>query len=273
MAPQRSSELENFLDTSLTRVAIAFLFALAIFGPARSADMTVREITALLFKAPQASQVNLSGLELSFLDLSGLDFKAAKLAGSNLHGSDLTGANLANADLSRAILDRATIVGTDFSGADLSDTLIRLPHAAGSVAFDRESTPNFFGANLSRARLIARLDGADFRNARLVHANLAPYGDTTQNTLTRRSVMIACDFSGAVLEAADLSEAILRFANFENANLSRANLSGADLTMANLSGADLTGATIANANFDGTVIRRTKGLDGAARTSQARKLD
>ncbi len=273
MAPQGSSELETCFGTSLTRVAIALLVALAISGPVRSADMSVREIAELLFKAPPKSHVNLAGLDLSFLDLSGLDFKAAKLAGSSLHGSDLTGANLSHADLSGVVLDRATIVGADFSGADLSEALIRLPHAAGSVAFDRASSPKFFGANLSRARLVARLDGADFRNARLAHANLAPYGDTTQNTLARRSVMIACDFSGAVLEGADLSEAVLRFANFENANLARTNLSGADLTMANLAGADLTGANIADANFDGANLKATQGLGEATGISKARNLD
>lgn len=273
MAHRGLSEPGTCLGTSLTRVAIALLFALAIFGPVRSADMSVREITQLLFKAPQKSQVNLAGHDLSFLDLSGLDFKGAKLVDSNLHGSDLTGANLSHADLSRAMLDRATIVGADFSGAELSNALIRLPHAVSSVAFDRASSPIFFGANLSSARLVARLDGADFRNARLARANLAPYGDTTQNTLTRRSVMIACDFSGAMLEGANLSEAILRFSNFQNANLTRANLSGADLTMANLSGADLSDANIANANFDGANLKATQGLGKAAGISTARNLN
>ena len=273
MATQELSEPKTLFRTSLIRVTTALLLAFTISGPVSSADMTVREIAELLFKTPQKSRVDLAGLDLNFLDLSGLDFKAAKLAGANLHGSDLTGANLSHADLSRAVLDRATIVGVDFSGADLSDTLIRLPHAAGSVAFDRANSPKFFGADLSRARLVARLDGADFRNARLAHANLAPYGDTTQNTLTRRSVMIGCDFSGAVLEGADLSEAILRFANFENANLSHANLSGADLTMANLSGADLTGAIITNANFEGANLGTTKGLGEATGVSRARNLD
>jgi len=143
----------------------------------------------------------------------------------------------------------------------------------GSVAFDRAASPKFFGANLSRARLVVRLDGTDFRNARLAHANLAPYGDTTQNTLTRRSVMIACDFSGAVLLGADLSEAVLRFSNFENAVLARANLSGADLTMANLTGADLTGANVADANFDGADLRGARGLENATGIGTARNLD
>jgi len=273
MACQRLSETGICLGTLLTGVAIALSLAVASSERVKSADMSVREIAELLFKAPAKSQVSLAGRDLSFLDLSELDFKGAKLVGSNLHGSDLTGANLSHADLSRAMLDRATIVRADFSGADLSGALIRLPHAAGSVAFDRASSPMFFGADLSGARLVARLDGADFRNANLEHANLAPYGDTTQNTLTRRSLMIACDFSGATLKRANLSEAILRFANFQNANLTHANLSGADLTMANLSGANLTHANIVDANFDGANLQATQGLDKAAGISTARNLN
>jgi len=273
MVYKGTSEPGRCFGTSPTRFVITVLLALAIISPGRSADISVREIAELLVKAPQNSHVNLAGHDLSFLDLSELDFRAANLAGSSLHGSDLTGANLSRADLSRAMLDRATIVSADFSGADLSEAVIRLPHAAGSVAFDRASSPRFFGADLSGARLVARLDGADFRNARLERANLAPYGDTTQNTLTRRSVMIACDFSGAILEGANLSEAILRFANFQNAILTRANLSGADLTMANLSGADLTDANIAEANFDGANLKATQGLDKAAGISKARNLN
>jgi len=273
MARNGSIELGNCLRTSLTGVAIALSFAVASSGPVKSADMSVREIVELLFKAPPESPVNLSGVDLSFLDLGGLDFKAAKLAGSDLHGSDLTGANLSQADLSGSVLDRATIVGADFSGADLSEALIRLPHAAGNVEFDPASSPRFSGADLSRVRLVARLDGADFRNAKLTQANLAPYGDTTQNTLTRRSVLISCDFSSAVLEGANLTEAILRFANFQNANLTRANLSGADLTMANLAGADLTDANIADANFDGANLKAIQGLGRAAGISTARNLN
>jgi uncharacterized protein YjbI with pentapeptide repeats len=257
----------------MTRLRIALLLGIVISNPIRAADMSAREIVTFLFNAPQEFRVRLVGLDLSFLDLSELDFKAATLAGSNLYGSDLTGANLSRTDLSRTVLDRATIVRADFSGADLSEALIRLPHAAGSVAFDRASSPKFFGANLSRARLVARLDGADFRNARLAHANLAPYGDTTQNTLTRRSVMIACDFSGAVLRGADLSEAVLQFSNFENAVLARANFSGADLTMANLTGADLTGANVADANFYGADLRGARGLEDATGIGRARNLD
>lgn len=273
MARQRSPAFRTCLGALLSGVAIAHLFALAISLPVNSADMSVREVTDLLFKAPQRPRVDLADLDLSFLDLSGLDFKGAKLAGSNLLGSDFTRADFSQADLSRTVLDRATIVAADFSSADLSDALIRLPHAAGSVAFDRASSPKFFGANLTRVRLVARLDGADFRNAKLTQANLAPYGDTTQNTLTRRAVLVSCDFSGAHLEGADLSHAILRFANFKNANLTRVNLSGADLTMANLSGADLTDANIAGANFDGANLLATRGLHTAISIATARNLD
>lgn len=234
--------------------------ALITSGPVHSADLSVREITRLLFRAREDAPVDLTARDLSFLDLSGLNFKAAKLAGANLHGSDLSGANLRSADLSSALLDRATIVGADFSGANLAGAFIRLPYSVGSAQFDKANAPRFRSANLSGARIVARLDGADFRDANLAHANFAPFGDTTQNTVAQRSMLIACDFSGALLRGANLSKAILRFSKFENAILSDSDLSGADLSMTELSGADLTGANIAGAMFDNADLGTVRGM-------------
>lgn len=254
-------------------IASALSLGLVCSGPAWAADISVREIAEALFRAPPGVPVDLASRDLGFLDLSGLDFKAATLTGSNLYGADITAADLRHADLSRTVLDRATIVRADFSGANLTEALIRLPQSAGSPHFDKSAAPRFAGANLSHARLVARLDGADFRGANMEHANLAPYGDTTQNTLARRSVLIACDFSGARLSHADLSEAVLRFARFENAVLADANLAGADLTGADLSGADLTGADVTDTDFEGATLTGAHGLDEARGAALARNLD
>jgi uncharacterized protein YjbI with pentapeptide repeats len=252
---------------------LALVLATNTPAPTRAADMTAREVTALLFHASAAAPVSIEGRDLTGLDLSGLDFKSARLARTKFFRADLTGANLAHADLAGAQLDRATLVGTDFSGADLTGALIRLPHAVGSPNFDAASAPRFHNANLSRARLVARLDGADFRGANLAHANLGPYGDFTQNTLARRSVLVACNFANADLRGADFSEAILRFANFRNATLSNANLAHADISQADFTGADLTGANIADANFEGARLAGARGLDHAKGIETARNLE
>ena len=74
-----------------------------------AADMSAREVTALLFRANPDAQIELTEKDLSRLDLSGLDFKRARLSGTNLFGADLTDSNLQGADLSGAVLDRATV--------------------------------------------------------------------------------------------------------------------------------------------------------------------
>lgn len=254
----------------ISATLVATLIAPADAG---AADTTVREVTQMLAKARPGLIVTLSGRDLSFLDLSGLDFKAARLAGANLSGADLSQANLRKADLSRAILDRATIVGTDFAQANLSHSVMRLPHSAASPAFDGANAPRFTGADLSRARLVARFDGADFRGADLSGAELQPYGDWTQNATARRSSLIACDFSAAILSRANLSGALLAFANFTNADLRGANLRGADLSRANFLGARLAAADMTGANLDGTNLVGADGLEKVVGLDLARNIE
>ena len=246
---------------------------LILSTPVVAADTSVREITEMLVKAAPGSAVVLAGKDLSFLDLSGLDFKAARLAGANFYGADLTGANLRNADLSSAVLDRAIIVGADFTGANLSRAIMRLPHGSTSAAFNRVEAPRFTGANLAHARLVVRLDGADLRGANMTGARLHPHGDTTQNTTARRSSLIACDLSAAILVDADLSRAELEFANFSNADLTGASLRGANLSRATFRGAKLVGADVTDANFDGTNLVGVHGLDSVVGLDVARNLD
>ena len=242
-------------------------------APVVAADATAREITETLARARPGSVVVLAGQDLSFLDLSGLDFKAARLTAANLYGADLSGANLRHTDLSRALMDRAIIVGTDFSGANLTRAVMRLPHSSTSPTFNRADAPRFTGADLSYARLVARLDGADFRAADMTKAKLHPYGDQTQNTAARRSSLIACDFSGAVLVGADLSHSLLSFTNFANADLTGANLRGADLSRTNFSGARLVAADITDADLDGANLAGAQGLEQAIGLELARNLD
>src|SRR5262245_32251095 len=94
---------------SAQRLLLACLAGTSLAAPAGAADLTARQVTELLYKAPFGSKPELASKDLSNLDLAGLDFKSARLAGSDLYGADLTGANLAGADLKGARLDRATL--------------------------------------------------------------------------------------------------------------------------------------------------------------------
>ena len=100
--------------------------------------------------------------------------------------------------------------------------------------------------------LAGSFEGADFRGAQLLAANL------------RETRLRGADFSEALLDGADLSEADLREAklyravakgarfakaNLEDADLTSANLMEADLSRSDLSGASLKGANLYGANF------------------------
>ncbi len=241
-------------------MALALFCYLTALGPTHAADMPLREIVQILHNAQIEKPADFAGLDMSFLNLSGLDFKAARLAGSKLHAADLTDANLSKTDLAAAILDRATIVRTNFTNANLSDAKIRLAHSASGLTFDHKAIARFKNANLSRARIVGRFDGADFQNANLTDADLGPYGDWTQNTLSRRCQLNAANFTKAILKRANLTESHLQFANFEDADLSHAKLINAQLTGANLKGANLTGADVTGANLHNVDLRHVKGV-------------
>jgi len=103
----------------MMRLITGLIYLLLVPGVARSAEMPLREVVGVLFKAAPGSQPDFSHKDLSSLDLSGLDFKRARLAGANLLGADLSGANLSGADLSGAKLDRTRLARANFSGANL----------------------------------------------------------------------------------------------------------------------------------------------------------
>lgn len=252
-------------------IPLVLIGLIGCYVPARSGGaLTVREMVEALHRATPEAPLDFSGAQLRFKDLGQINFKRARLDRADLHGADLTGANFSHCTMTAAVLDRATIVGADFSGADLRDALIRLPHSAGSTEFDAKSTPNFARTNLQGARLVGRFDGGRFAGANMQDADLGPYGDWTQNTLTRRAVIISGDFTDAQMQGANLKEAILTFAKFRRANLEGANLTNAVLIGADFSGANLAGATVAGADFEGAHLATARGLDRLKDLADAR---
>lgn len=241
-----------------------------------AADMTVREITAGLFKAKPGEVLDYSNHDLTYLDLSGLNFKGAKLAKSNLYGADFSGANLRGTDMSGTRLDRATLIRADFSGANLSGASILRPTVYTDLTENIADAPRFAGANLTGIRVMANMSGADFHGADLTNANFTPRelrpGQGTLSTLAR-NMLKSCDFTKAILRNANLDHAVLTFARFAGADLTGANLTDADLARADFTGADLTGADLTGADLDGATLLGVKGLDTVKGLATALNFD
>jgi uncharacterized protein YjbI with pentapeptide repeats len=241
-----------------------------------AADMTVREITAGLFKAKPGATPDYSNHDLTYLDLSGLNFKGAKLAKSNLYGADFTGANLRGSDMSGTRLDRATLIRADFSGANLTGASILRPTVYSDLTENIADAPRFAGANLTDIRVMANMSGADFHGADLTNANFTPRearpGQGTITTLAK-NMLKSCDFTKAILRGANFDHAVLTFARFAGADLTGANLTDTDLSRADFTGADLTNADLTGADLDGATLLNVKGLDTVKGLSTALNFD
>lgn len=251
--------------------SLGFVVALGVATPAICAEIPLHRIVQALFNAKPGVQLNFSGKDLSLLDLSGVDFKRANLTDTNLLGDDLTGANLSGAKLVGAKLDRTSLARTNFNGADLSRA--KLFDAVGSLTFEAPAAnaPTFVGANLSGARIFARLSRADFRSANLTDAHLGT--ERNQFKMPKQTDLSGALFGDANLQHADFTGANLIFANMATVNLRDAILVRADLSNANLSGAELAGADFTGANIYGTVFKGAKGLPEVKGLDHAKNRD
>lgn len=264
------------------RPSRAFLACLAVFAVASSggaraeaatARLSARDVVGLLFKAPPASAPDLAGSDLRRLDLAGIDFKQANLAGADLFGADLGGSNLARSNLAGARLDRATLTGTSFAGADLTGATILRPNIFTTLAAVRGEAPDFSGARLGKAQLSGRFDLASFRGADLSGARFGPRDPRSEELITGRVELVACDFSDANLAGADLGRTGAQYAKFRAADLRQANLANANLKGADFSGAELAGADFTGANLDGAVFTDAKGFDRVGGLQQGQHRD
>lgn len=250
---------------------LGLVIAAGVVASATGAELPLRQIVEQLFNAKPGTQLDFSGKDLSLLDLSGVDFKRANLAGANMLGDDLTGANLSFVNLAGAKLDRTTLAQANFNGADLSHAT--LFDAVGSLTFESPATnaPTFAGANLSGARIFARLSRADFRKANLSGGRLGT--ERNQFKMPKQTDLSGALFGGANLAGADFTGANLIFANLVAANLKGAILIRADLSNADLSGAELAGADLTDANIYGTVFKNAKGLGQVRNIEKAKNGD
>lgn len=215
------------------------------------AQPTLRDVTAILFRAQPGSSPDLSNNNLTELDLSDLDFKAANLTGNNLYGADLSRAKLANTNLAQARLDRALITSTDFSGANLSQATILRPTIFTTLEVMTHEAPKFRNANLSHTIIQGLFDRTNFGGANLESASFIPKGTRNgDSVIISRSSLVSCNFARANLKNTVFTGANLSYARFMGADLQGANLRGTNLTKANFTGANVAGADITGSNID-----------------------
>jgi len=168
------------------------------------------------FREADLSEVE--GFQLSFMDS---DLRGVVVAGARLKDCLFMGAEMGGVDFSRAFLEGCTFMN---------------PKAVGA---------RFKGAWLKGAIFTGdcRLDGADFRDAYLVEANL------------RGVICPGGDFSRARLDRADLSEANLAGARFYRSVARETRFMKCDLTDAVMTSANLKQAVLAHARLYGTDLR------------------
>ena len=254
-----------------TRAAVIAVLLAATLGLApglSAASLTLREVVTAV---QDGTAVRLAGQDLSRLDLSGLDLSGADLAGASLFGADLTGTRLIGAKLAGADLNRAILIRTDFSGADLTGATLVLPAASSRIGENPASeAPRFRRANLTGARVIAKLGNSDWTGAVLVSAHFELGG--LQFLTAAESDLAGAKLGGANLAGANFSGVRLPFADLRGANLRGTNLRGADLAGALLDGADFTGADLTRADLHHAALGGAVGLDRAIGLDDARNV-
>lgn len=242
------------------RMVMLCLCAFAFGTPASGAALTREAVQEILSRATSDGPADFSGKSLEKLDLSHLEFRGARLTGANLFGAKLVGADFSGADLTGANLNLAWVIRANFSGANLSKASLQGLVVSMGVDTSATEAPVFAGANLSGARIIARLSWGDLRGANFANAKMGADMKNQSMGLMRADLSDA-NLVGANFAGADLGHALLRFAKLMGANLKGARLFRADLSGADLTGADLTDADASEADFGGAVLNGARGLE------------
>ena len=249
--------------------ALALLGGALGAGRAAAADFSIDQVRALLLKASASAPADFSGKDLSDLDLSGLDFRQARLNGVNFFGAKLVLADLRGAVLQGANLNGAWLMGTDFTGADLSRaSLLSVVILGGTV----KKMPIFRAANLSGAKMIADLPGADLAGANFSDAKVG-VNIKNQGMGQMRTDLSNARLTGANLAGADFNRSLMTFSDLKGSNLRGANFFRVKLGGADLTGADITGADFTEADLSGTIFRDVQGFAEAKGLNRAENAD
>jgi uncharacterized protein YjbI with pentapeptide repeats len=201
-------------------------------NPSVLIDLSGINVTASMF---DVSHVNSEGQ---------VDLRQINLRGANLNNSQFSGVDMTEADCNGASLQNLTFTATNlshviFDGADLSHS--KFWDGCAPCA-------SFWDAMLEEVVLSgALLEGANFTNANLCHANLE--GANLSNAELWRANLQNADLGGAILFKANMTEIDLRQANLHRCNLRGANLYAANLSEALLDEADVRYADLRRANL------------------------
>ncbi|GAB3670217.1 pentapeptide repeat-containing protein [Salinisphaera aquimarina] len=244
----------------------SLLFSAAVVighaGGVMAGELTIDEIQGELDAATPEQPADFSGHDLSHLDLSGMDLSGVNLAGANLNNARMENTVLTGANLMGANLDGAWLIGADFSNANLRDVHMFGPVVARGLDPSREQSPVFKGADLSGARVIAKLSQGNDAEADFSKASLgADMGNQSMGLM--RFEAEGADLTNANFSGASLNHALFKFANLTGADFRDADLRSAEFNGANLSNAKFAGADASGANFDSATLTGATGMDSA----------
>lgn len=221
-------------------------------------EMTRAELEAKIAGLKEGEILDLSAKSLNGLDLTGLDLRRVNLQSARLNKTVFKDANLDG-----VVLDQAWALDADFTGASFKK---------GSLFMTQMIGAKLDGADFSNARVAANMTRASLKGANFDGANLAA-DMTNQSMGLMRGVL-----SSANLEGASFKDANMARVQMEYADLSGADLTGADLSGSELAGARFNGARVAGANFDNADVNsaRLQGLkdrEKALNFEKAKNLD
>ena len=186
-------------------------------------------------------------------DLTGAQVRDALAQATTDHPADFAGKSLEKLDL-------AWVMRTNFTRANLTKASLQGLVVSMGMETSAAQAPILPGADLSGARIVARLSWANMQGAKFVDA-LMGADMKNQSMGLMRAELSSANLAGADFSGADLRHALMRFTKLMGANLAGANLAKADLSGANLTDADLTGADVSDADFSQVVLTGARGLD------------
>jgi uncharacterized protein YjbI with pentapeptide repeats len=139
--------------------------------------MTADEVRAVVAAVPartaDLSEKDMIGDDLTGLDLSGTNLAGANLSGANLHGVKLVGANLTGADLTKADLTFTWIMRANFARARLHASTMQTVVTSTGMDNTPDQAAIFVGADLSDASMTVHFSFDDMRGANFSHAHMS----------------------------------------------------------------------------------------------------
>jgi uncharacterized protein YjbI with pentapeptide repeats len=189
---------------------------------------------------------SLNGAVLRDLDISGkIEFKNIKIKYSNFHQADLQGVDFSGSDMSNTVIKKynlrfSNLSDTKIINAEVVDSVLDFSNISNSTAINTDfSQSEFLEADISKAYL----SGTNFSNSSMALANLSESNlqrSNLSNVIFRKSDLTDSDLKGANISettfiGADLSGACFSNTEFSDKNLQGVTMDGIDLKNSNIS--------------------------------------